>query len=179
MEEFEKPDTSHLVLKPKEVEPTDRRAMAGDGTAISVRLIHGQNRLAEEKAARERPGGSPPVAGKAPAAPAPPPGFKEAEIERVNPPARPDDEGAVSVPQMLRENRVAEVESGLADVKPKKKRRSRRNRDFILIVGTIDAALVAYIRVMQNPFSFIYGIAGITLVTSTVAWMMFVVNDDY
>ena len=50
----EKPDTRHLVLKPKEVVPTDPPSRPGDGTAISVQLIHRQNRLAEEKRSRRR-----------------------------------------------------------------------------------------------------------------------------
>ena len=52
--EDEKPDTRHLVLKPKEIELTEERSRPGDGTAISVQLIHRQNVLAEEKAARDR-----------------------------------------------------------------------------------------------------------------------------
>lgn len=181
MEEFEKPDTSHLVLKPREIVPTDRRALPGDGTAISVQLIHRQNRTAEEKASRQKRRGRPPVSGEPPPAPAapPPPGFKDAEIERVNSPARPGDEEAISVPEILKENRIAEVGSGLADIERLKRRKSRRNRDFILLVGSIDAAILVYMRVMQDTVAFVYGIAGITLVTSTVAWIMFVVNDDY
>ena len=176
--EFEKPDTSHLVLKPKEIVPTDSRALPGDGTAISVRLIHKQNQVAEEKASKEKCRGSrTPSPGKPPVPP--PPGFKAIEIERVNPTAHPGEEGAINVPEMLQENRRIEVESGLADVSHPKKRKSRRNRDFILLVGSIDAAIIIYARVMQNPVAFVYGIAGVTLVTSTFAWIMFVVMDDY
>jgi hypothetical protein len=178
MEEFEKPDTSHLVLKPKEIVPTDRRALPGDGTAISVQLIHGQNRIAEEKASEGKRRGRPAAPAKPAAAP-PPPGFKAAEIERVNPAVRPDDEEAISVPEILKENKIAEVESGLADVKPPQRRKSRRNRDFILLVGTIDTAIIIYMRVMQDTVAFVYGIAGITLVTSMSAWIMYVVNEDY
>jgi hypothetical protein len=170
MEEFEKPDTSHLVLKPKEIVPTDRRAAPGDGTAISVQLIHRQNRIAEEKASKERRRARPP---------APPPGFKAAEVERVNVPALPGDEEAVSVPEMLQENIAAEVGSGLADLKPRKRRMSRRNRDFVLLVGSIDAAIIIYMRLAANPLAFVYGIAGITLVTSMIGWVAFVVMDDY
>jgi len=172
MEEFEKPDTSHLVLKPKEVILTDRRAVPGDGTAISVQLIHEQNRIAQEKASKGRRRGRPAAPGKPAVALAPPPGFKAVEIERVNPSVRPDDEEAISVPEMLKENKIAEVESGLADVKRPKKRKSRRNRDFILLVGTIDTAIIIYMTIMQDTVAFVYGIAGITLVTSMSAWII-------
>jgi len=176
--EFEKPDTSHLALKPKEIVPTDSRALPGDGTAISVRLIHKQNQVAEEKASRgKRSGSRTPAPGKPPVAP--PPGFKAIEIESVNPTAHPGGVGAINVPEMLQENRKIEVESGLADVRHPKKRKSRRNRDFILLVGSIDAAIIIYVRIMQNPVAFVYGIAGVTLVTATFAWIMFVVMDDY
>ena len=49
----------HLALKPKEIVPTDSRALPGDGTAISVRLIHKQNQVAEEKASRGKRGRQP------------------------------------------------------------------------------------------------------------------------
>src|ERR1700690_4247031 len=102
--EFEKPDTSHLVLKPKEIVPTDSRALPGDGTAISVRLIHKQNQVAEEKAFKKRRSGSRTPAPGTPPVP-PPPGFKAIEIERVNPTAHPGNEAAINVPEMLQENR--------------------------------------------------------------------------
>ena len=179
MEDFEKPDTSHLTLKPKEIVPTDRRAVPGDGTAISVQQIHRQNRIAEEKSSTAGRRGRPPAPGQPPAELAPPPGFKAAQIERVNAPAHPGDEEAVSVPEILQENVAAEVESGLADVKARKRRISRRSRDFVLLVGSIDAAIVIYMRIASNPLAFVYGIAGITLATSTIAWVAFVVMDDY
>lgn len=175
--EFEKPDTSHLVLKPKEIVPTDSRSLPGDGKAISVQLIHAQNRIAEEKASKKRRRGVPPPPGGAKGAP--PPGFRESDIDRVNTPALPGDEEAVSVPGMLQENVAAEVESGLARVKPRKRRLSRRTRDFALLIGSIDAAIIVYMRTGSDPMTFVYGIAAITLVTSMVGWVAFVVMDDY
>lgn len=176
--EFEKPDTSHLALKPKEIVPTDSRSLPGDGKAISVQLIHQQNRIAEEKASKRKKRDSrPPLLGGAQGGP--PPGFKESDIDRVNVPALPGDGEAVNVPEMLRENVAAEVDSGVAGVRPRKRRLSRRTRDFALLVGSIDAAIIVYVRIAANPLAFAYGIAGITLVTSTIAWVTFVVMDDY
>jgi hypothetical protein len=178
--EDEKPDTRHLVLKPKEIELTEERSRPGDGTAISVQLIHRQNVLAEEKAARDRRRGRdlprPPAAEPAQALP---PVFKPKDIVPTDPPAKPGDEEAVSVPDILLENQIAEHRSGWWRVKGGKKRRSKRNRDFILVVGGLDLAIAVGIKVMSSTVSTIYGIAGITLITSMVAWVMFVVNDDY
>jgi hypothetical protein len=176
--DFEKPDTSHLVLKPKEIVPTDSRSLPGDGKAISVRLIHAQNRIAEEKAStrKKQRGAPPPLLGKEPG---PPPGFRASEIDRVNAPALPGDEDAVSVPGILQENVAAEVESGLARVTPRKRRLSRRTRDFVLLVGSIDAAIIVYMKIAPSTVTFVYGIAGITLVTSMIGWVAFVVMDDY
>jgi hypothetical protein len=170
----EKPDTSHLVLKPKEITPTDNPSRPGDGTAISVQLIHRQNQVAEERASKGVPRDLRP-----PGPVQPPPGFKAKEITPVNPPAHPADEGAISVPRILMENQVAEVEAGLADLNHKARRRSKRNRDFILVVGSLDLAIVIAMRMMPGPMSMIYGVAAITLITSTVGWVTFFVMDDY
>lgn len=177
--EEEKPDTQHLVLKPKVVVPTDKPSHPGDEAAISVQKFHQQNRVAEERLSRRGRRGTRPT----PRDPEPPqelpPGFKPKEITPVNAPARPDDEDAISVPEILLENHIAEVESGLAEVGYRKKRKSRRIRDFLLIVGSVDIGVAMVMKSMGNPVTMIYGIAAITLVTSTVGWIMFVVMDDY
>jgi hypothetical protein len=175
----EKPDTRHLVLKPKEVVPTDPPSRPGDGTAISVQLIHRQNRLAEEKRSRRR------RRDPRPPAPAPPPeqaldpAFKPKEITPLNAPALAGDDDAIAVPDMLKENQAAEVQSGLAEVKHRKRRKSRRNRDFILLVGSLDLGIAFLMKMMPGVITMIYGLSAITLVTSTFGWIMFVVNDDY
>jgi hypothetical protein len=176
----EKPDTRHLVLKPKVIELTEERSRPGDGTAISVQLIHKQNALAQEKAAKEkrRGGGAPRLPGIEPAPPLSPV-FKPREIVPTDLPAKPGDEETISVPDILLENQIAEHQSGWWRVKGRKRRKSRRNRDFLLIVGGLDLAIAVLMRVMSNTVSTIYGVAGITLITSTFAWIMFVVNDDY
>jgi hypothetical protein len=176
----EKPDTRHLVLKPKEIVLTEERAMPGDGKAISVQLIHRQNQLAERKsAARGRDGREAPLSIPAEAPPPLPPVFKHTEFVPANAPAKADDEEAISVPEILLENRIAEEESGWGRIKRWNKRKSRRNRDFLLLVGSLDLAIVVAMRYMDNTVSSIFGIAAITLVTSMFAWVMFVVNDDY
>jgi hypothetical protein len=177
--EDEKPSTKHLVLKPREVTPTDRVSRPGDGTEISVQLIHRQNQLAEERAARGTRGPFPdpePAGGSAPPLS---PVFKPKEIVAVNQPARAGDEEAIAVPDILLENRIAEEESGWGRVKHRKKKFSRRTRDFLVGVGTVDAAIILFMHWSLNPVSFIFGLSAVTLLTSWAAWIMFVVMDDY
>jgi hypothetical protein len=175
----EKPDTRHLVLRPKEITPTESPSRPGDGTAISVQLIHRQNQLAEEKASEKRSrGAGPPPADARPAEPRAPV-FRPKELTPLDPPAHPGDKNAINVPDILMENQIAEVNSGLADVKQRKKRRSKRNRDFILVVGTLDLAIGIVMRLEPGPFTMVYGLSAITLLTSMAGWTMFVVNDDY
>ena len=169
----EKPKTSHLVLKPKEIVPTDTRAMPGDGTAISVQLIHQQNRLAEEHSKkRERKGLMLP-------GPAVPPGFKAPEFTPTNRPAGPGDPPAVSVPEMLLENRIAAERSGWGRIRRWGRRKSRRTRDFILIVGGTDLLVIALMRAMPGVVTMVYGVSALVVVTVSLCWVMFVVMDDY
>jgi hypothetical protein len=176
--EDEKPETRHLVLKPKEIIPMDKVSRPGDGTTISVQLIHRENVLAEEKSSRRKPHERAALAGRSEST-APPPVFKPKDVTPMDPPSRPGDEEAIHVTDILLENRLAEEESGWGRIKRWSGRKSKRNRDFILLVGGLDLAIAVYIKVMSNTVSTIYGIAGITLVTSTFGWIMFVVNDDY
>ena len=49
MPDDEDPPVRRFALKPKEITPTETAARPGDGTAISVELIHRQNRIAGER----------------------------------------------------------------------------------------------------------------------------------
>jgi hypothetical protein len=174
----EKPSTKHLVLKPKEVIPIDRLSRPGDGTAISVQLIHQENVLAEARARRRKPN-EPFQPGAPRPEPALSPVFKLKEIVPMDLPAHPEDEEVIAVPDILLENRVAEDQKGWGRVTHLKRRVSRRNWDFIIGIGVTDLAIVAFTYWSRNAVSFVYGIAAVTLVTSTSAWIMFVVMDDY
>jgi len=171
-DEFEKPDTRHLVLKPKEIVPTDPVARPGDPHAISVQQIHRQNQQAE---ARLREGATL----KAPA-PAPvPAGFKRAEFTPATPVAPPGDPEAIKVEELMRENAAVDVASGWSGYREPPKRKSRRLRDFFLLVGPIDLALLCVILLVRNPATAIFGLAGIVMTTVCLAWIMFFVMDDY
>jgi hypothetical protein len=177
--EDEKPKTSHLVLKPKEIVLTENRSLPGDGSAISVQLIHQQNVLAEKKSAKMGKTGLFRAEPGPEAAPALPPVFKAKEITPLNAPVKPDDDESISVHDILRENRIAEEKSGWGRVKRGGRRRSRRLRDFLLVVIPVDVALVVYMRFYSSTMTLVYAGAGLTLFTSMLAWVMFVVMDDY
>jgi hypothetical protein len=177
--EDEKPDTRHLVLKPKEIVPMDKVARPGDGTAISVQLMHRENNLAAEKASGRMTREIAPLARPAQPPPELAPVFKVPDIVPLDPPSKPGDEEAIKVHDILTQNRIAEERSGWGRIKRWTGRKSKRNRDFILLVGGFDIMIAIIMKVMSNPLTMIYGIAAIVLATSTISWVMFVVNDDY
>jgi hypothetical protein len=176
--EYEKPSTKHLVLKPKEIVPMDGPSRPGDGKAFSVQLIHEQNRIAEEKAKARRKKNAPMPTPEV-AEPELSPAFKLKTIDTVNPVARPDDEEAIRVAEILLQNRIIDERSGWKRIQFWKRRSSRRLRDFLVGVGSIDLAVAGFMYWQQNPITAMFGIGAITLVTSMGAWMVFFVMDDY
>ncbi len=175
----EKPKTSHLVLKPKEIVLTENRSLPGDGSAISVQLIHQQNVLAEKKAAKAGKKGLFRAEPGPEATPALPPVFKVKEITPLNAPVTPGDDESISVHDILLENRIADEKSGWGRLKKGGKRKFRRTRDFLLVVVPVDVALVVYMRYYSSTMTMVYGGAALTLFTSMLAWVMFVVMDNY
>ena len=173
----EKPDTRHLVFKPKEIVLTDTPSRPGDGTAISAQLIHRQNLVAEERAEFRRKSGIPFPTPKAD--PVLAPAFKAKELTPVNSPVRPGDEAAINVPKILLQNHIAEKRSGWGRIRHWRKRKSRRTRDFIIFVGGLDLAIAFAMMEMHDFITLTYGIAAITLVTSVFGWVMFFVMEDY
>lgn len=172
----EKPPTKHLVLKPKEIVPIDTVARNGDGTAISVQLIHEQNRLAEERALRRKLH-EPPRGGVA--APNPSGPRVQAAPARVSTALSADAE-AIRVANVLLENRRADEQSGWKSVHPGRRRFSRRTRDFFLVVGSTDLAVLIFtLHGNREPLTFVYGISAVALLSSSAAWVMFFVMDDY
>jgi len=172
----EKPSTKHLVLKPREVVPTDPLTRPGDGGAISVQLIHEQNRIAEEKAQLRKGMGPPPEAALPPELD---PVFRPKEISPLDPPAPAGDEEAIVVPDILLQNRIMEEDSGWGHLPDRKRRRSRRNRDFLIGVGSVDLMIAAVMVLNRNEVMFVFGVSAIVLFTAMTGWIMFMVMDDY
>jgi hypothetical protein len=177
--EFEKPNTKHLVLKPKEVEKTDKFVRPGDGTAISVQLIHQQNQIGEMKAAARKKTGDPFPTSSAAPMPALSSAFKHKEIAITDLPSHASGEEAIRVHDILDENRAADEISGWGKIKNWTKRKSKRDRDFVVVVGGVNLALIIAMRVMKDNVVFVYAISGMTLFTAMAAWIMFMVMDDY
>jgi len=177
--EFEKPNTKHLVLKPKEVERTDKLARPGDGTEISVQLIHQQNQIGDMKAAARKKTGDPfPASSNAPM-PVLSSAFRHKEVAITDLPSHPEDEEAIRVHDILEENRVADDLSGWAKIKRWTKRKSRRDRDFIIVVGGMNLGFLLVMRLLPSAVTLVYGISGMTLATVMIGWMMYMVMDDY
>jgi hypothetical protein len=106
--------------------------------------------------------------------------FKPKDIVPMDQPGHPDDDEAIKVPDILLQNKIAEMESGWGRIQHRKQRLiSRRTRDFLLIVGLADLAIVCFMKKYLNAVSMVYGISAVTVLSTTVAWVMFVVMDEY
>ena len=150
----DKPIGRRLVLRPKVITPTEERSLPGDGTAISVALIHRENQLAQERAARPAGEGRP--------APA------------------PDDDSAIRVRDMLRQNHAAPGGSGPELIAMPVRRRSRRNRDFAVLLAVAIGASGALALVFRDDGRVIaLALSGIAFVALILAWILFGVMDNY
>jgi hypothetical protein len=166
----EKPPARRLVLKPKDIVVTEVAARPGDGTAISVDLIHRQNQIA---AAR----------GKLPASPENDPFAEASDLFRPKPAAAPPSQGEepeVSIPGMLLQNAEAVRETEPELIAMPKPRKSRRRRDFALVLacGATSAGVLGL--VFRHDLQMV-GLGMFVIVFSTVicAWIMYGVMDRY
>jgi hypothetical protein len=176
----EKPPKRRLSLKQKDVEPVDKVARPGDGTAISVKLIHRENQLAAD-----RPPGSwqgdlmtpPDVEGHIEAGPSP---FKPKEISPMDPPSGPGGEDAISVAKMLHRNQAAAAASTPELIAMPVRRRSRRHRDFIVLLSCAALSFGALALIFRQDRQMVaLGLFGIVFATVILAWIMYGVMDRY
>lgn len=159
----EKPQVRRLTLKPKEIVQTETVARPGDGSAISVKLMHLENRNAE---AQPRPE---PIPFKA---------RNPAEDAQPDVPFVVETDDTISVHDILQENRLAAAEPEIIAMPVH--RRSRRNRDFMLIVGTAIAftGILAFVF-RENRELVGLGMFIIVFMTAVLAWIMYGVMDRY
>jgi hypothetical protein len=173
--EDEKPPVRRLVLKARDVDPVDKPSRPGDGTAISVRLMHLGNNLAAEHPREQWPGAAaqPPVEGD-------PSIFKPKEVTPIDPPSYLGDEGAISVSGMLHENRAAADDSTPELIAMPPRRRSRRNRDFLILLSCALASFGTLAALFRSDMQLV-GLAafGIVFLTVILAWIMYGVMDKY
>ena len=181
------PPIRRLVLKPKEVIPTDSVSRPGDGTAISVRLMHKENQIAEEKGqiaeARTAEFGWEGLPRKSTAGPDDPemsPAFRPKEIAPIDPPSFPGDESAISVQEMLHRNQLAADESLPELIAMPGRRSSRRHRDFAVILGVAIVSFGSLALVFRHDLQ-IVGLAtfGIVFATAILGWIVYGVMDHY
>jgi hypothetical protein len=94
----------------------------------------------------------------------------------VNGPVNRDNE----VHGMLRDNLAQADAAGLNTLAPKPKRRSRRKRDFWLLLIPVDLFLLFMaFGPHTTVITFVYGIGGLGLYTAALTWVMWFVIDDY
>lgn len=81
---------------------------------------------------------------------------------------------------ILRDNAARADAAGLNAVAPPPPRKSRRRRDYFLLIVPLNLffAFMAF-GPFANPMTFVYGLAGMILVTGGLTWIMFGVMDDY
>jgi hypothetical protein len=180
MPDDETPPVRKLVLKAKDITPTDSAARVGDGTAISVRLMHKVNELAEGGSGLR--GTANPELG-APAAPpgtASPSPFARKDIDLTDAPAQAADGTAISASLILKQNRMAEERHAPELIAMPPRRRSKRARDFILMEALALLLVAALVLALPTTAgSFIFGLFLFVFVSATLAWIIFGVMDDY
>ena len=81
---------------------------------------------------------------------------------------------------ILRDNLTRANAAGLNELKPQPKRRSRRTRDYFLVLIALNAFFAfAAFGPYANAITLAYGIAGMIFTTLGLTWVMFFIMDDY
>lgn len=108
--------------------------------------------------------------------------FKPKEFERLNQPT-PNEPvpPANDIFAIQRDLRQREIASGRDELSPPTRpARSRRRRDFWLLLVLGNGALVTIGVVARlNPVVLVYAFAGVVLFTIGLIWTMWFVMDDY
>jgi hypothetical protein len=106
--------------------------------------------------------------------------LKPKEFERVNaPPGTQEASAAHDVYAIRQELRAREQAAGLDAVEVKAVR-SRRRRDYWLLLATVNPALAVTAWLGRgNMFVLVSAAAGIILATIGLTWIMWFVMDDY
>ena len=103
-----------------------------------------------------------------------------AKFEAVNAPIAAPTPAPTDVYQVLQDNLAHENAAGMNVVKPVPPRRSRRKRDFWLVMIGGNLAIMASVGATNiNVMTVIYGFAGVILLSSGLTWIMWFVMDDY
>jgi hypothetical protein len=174
----ETPPVRRLTLRRKDVILTDHVARTGDGTAISVQLIHQQNRIAAERSAAKS--GDAPLPGQAPRPTAIPFHPRKAPAQPEGGALAPVDDETISIHGMLRANQAAATQAEPELIAMPAPRRSRRRQDFAIILGAAAGAFGILVAVFRHDSQMIaLGMFVIVFAIVILAWIMFGVMDRY
>lgn len=181
----EQPPVRRLKLKAKEVDPIDKVARAGDGSAISVQLMHQVNKLADEKAAGRQPEVEAPHPGSAPRPTAIPFRPRNAVPEREAPaggpaPEEPVADESITVQEMLLTNRIAAQEAEPELIAMPKPQRVRRRQDFAFVLAGAGCATLLLLALFRHEKEMLaLGFFGIAFTTILLGWIIFGAMDKY
>jgi hypothetical protein len=147
------PPVRRLKLRPNEPIPTEERSLPGDGTAFSVSLAHHQNKVAEAKAAA---------------------------LPKAEQPPPPQDPEAIRIHDILSQNVHAAQDPRSELIAMPKGRRSRRNRDFLVLVGAALAADLVLTLIFRKDLRVIaLAQAAICTLTLMLTWIIYGVMENY
>lgn len=174
------PKIRRLKLKPKEIVPTDQVARPGDGTAISVALIHRENQLAAERLASAKPGSSANAPAKEDEFSGASDLFRPKPAEGKEERAKSDEALAISVHEFLKENSETESKFKTALVRMSAPGIPRRHRDFAVVVG-IAVLFFGIVALVFREDSRIVSLAltCIGFVAAIFAWIIYGIMDRY
>jgi hypothetical protein len=103
-----------------------------------------------------------------------------AKFEAVNAPTTTPTPAPTDVYQVLGDNLARENAAGMNAVKPAPPCRSRRQRDFwlMLVLGNLTIAATVYFT-RGNTIAVLIGLAGVIVLSIALTWVMWFVLDDY
>jgi hypothetical protein len=107
--------------------------------------------------------------------------FKAKEFERINAPAGSQEPSADhDVYAIRRQLRERERAAGRDDLSPRPARRSRRKRDYwlLMLAGNAGFGSIALIG-RGSPVVFVSGMAGVLILSIGLTWVMWFIMEDY
>jgi hypothetical protein len=163
-----------------DTEPPIRRLILKPREAVSAARPPPPDSPGEDAPAEIKWDGIPSAQPEKPEGPSGPPVFKAKEIVPTDPRPFAGDESVISIHEMLHQNRLAADESTPQLIAMPRRRRSRRHRDFALVVGGAGVAFVVLALVFIRNLPFL-GLAtfGIVFTTAILGWIIYGVMDKY
>jgi hypothetical protein len=166
MDEKETP-IRRLVLKPREAVPAAPPPPAPDDPGEGAPAEIKWDGIPAARPEKAEPQGGAPV-------------FKAKEIVPTDPRPFPGDQSVISIHEMLDQNLRAADESAPELIAMPSRRRSRRHRDFALVLGGAGVSFVVLAAVFIRNLPFL-GLAtfGIVFTTAILGWIIYGVMDKY